>query len=85
VAILDVLIDGIEVDLSPGMTSGRFAISPSASLTVRGDRGFFVARDTVSLLDATGGRFGINDETTIGAMMSTRAMARRIVAKESMK
>jgi hypothetical protein len=49
-----------------GVTSGRFAISPSASLSVRGERGFFVARDTVSFLGATGGRFGINNETTLG-------------------
>src|SRR5262249_33078412 len=49
-----------------GITSGRFAISPSASLSVRGGRGFFVARDTLSFLGATGGRFGINNETTLG-------------------
>src|SRR3954468_15855167 len=49
-----------------GVTSGRFAISPNASLSVRGERGFFVARDTVSFLGATGGRFGINNETTLG-------------------
>jgi hypothetical protein len=52
--------------LAAGVTSGRFAISPSASLNVRGVRGFFVARDTVSFLGATGGRFGINNETTVG-------------------
>jgi hypothetical protein len=52
--------------LAAGITSGRFAISPSASLSVRGERGFFVARDTVSFLGATGGRFGINNETTVG-------------------
>jgi hypothetical protein len=52
--------------LVAGITSGRFAISPSASLSVRGARGFFVARDTVSFLGATGGRFGINNETTLG-------------------
>jgi len=33
---------------------------------VRGERGFFVARDTASFLGATGGRFGINNETTLG-------------------
>jgi hypothetical protein len=49
-----------------GVTSGRFAISPSASLSVRGKRWFFVARDTVSFLGATGGRFGLNNETTLG-------------------
>jgi hypothetical protein len=49
-----------------GVTSGRFAISPSASFSVRGERGFFVARDTASFLGATGGRFGINNETTLG-------------------
>src|SRR5262245_58440269 len=49
-----------------GVTSGQFAISPSASLSVRGARGFFVARDTVSFLGAAGGRFGINNETTLG-------------------
>jgi hypothetical protein len=52
--------------LAAGITSGRFVISPSASLSVRGERWFFVARDTVSLLGATGGRFGINNETTLG-------------------
>jgi hypothetical protein len=52
--------------LAAGVTSGRFAISPSASLSVRGERGFFVARDTVSFLGATGGQFGINNETTVG-------------------
>jgi hypothetical protein len=49
-----------------GVTSGRFAISPSASFSVRGERGFFVVRDTASFLGATGGRFGINNETTLG-------------------
>jgi hypothetical protein len=52
--------------LAVGVTPGRFAISPSASLSVRGDLGFFVARDTVSFLGATGGRFGIDNETTVG-------------------
>jgi hypothetical protein len=52
--------------LAAGITLGRFAISPSASLSLRGERGFFVARDTVSFLGATGGRFGINNETTVG-------------------
>ena len=52
--------------LVAGVTSGRFAISPNASLSFRGERGFFVARDTLSFLGATGGRFGINNETTIG-------------------
>jgi hypothetical protein len=52
--------------LAAGVTSGRFAISPSASLSIRGERGFFVARSTVSFLGATGGRFGINNETTLG-------------------
>jgi hypothetical protein len=52
--------------LVAGVTSGRFAISPSASFSVRGKRGFFVARDTVSFLGATGGRFGIHNETTLG-------------------
>ena len=49
-----------------GVTSGRFALSPSASFSVRGERGFFVVRDTASFLGATGGRFGINNETTLG-------------------
>jgi hypothetical protein len=56
--------------LAAGITSGRFAISPSASLSLRGERGFFVARDAVSLLGATGGRFGINNETTVGGGLS---------------
>ena len=49
-----------------GVTPARFAISPSASLSVRGERWFFVARDTASFLGAAGGRFGINNETTLG-------------------
>lgn len=52
--------------LAVGVTSGRFALSPSASFSVRGERGFFVARDTVSFLGVTGGRFGITNETTLG-------------------
>jgi hypothetical protein len=53
--------------LAAGITPGRFAISPSGSLSLRGERGFFFARDTVSFVGATGGRFGINNETTLGA------------------
>jgi hypothetical protein len=49
-----------------GVTSARFAVSPSASLSVRGDGLFFVARNTTSFLGATGGRFGIQNETTLG-------------------
>jgi hypothetical protein len=49
-----------------GVTPGRFAISPSASFSVRDERWFFVARNTASFLGATGGRFGINNETTLG-------------------
>jgi hypothetical protein len=52
--------------LSVGVTPGRFALSPSASFSVRGERGFLVVRDTASFLGATGGRFGINNETTLG-------------------
>jgi hypothetical protein len=52
--------------LAMGITPGQFAISPSASLSVRSPRWFLVARDTVSFLGATGGRFGINNETTLG-------------------
>jgi hypothetical protein len=52
--------------LSVGVTPGRFALSPSASFSVRGERWFFVVRDTASFLGATGGRFGINNETTLG-------------------
>ena len=52
--------------LTAGVTSGRFALSPSASVSVRGEQWFFVARDTVSFLGATGGRFGINNETSVG-------------------
>lgn len=37
-----------------GVTPGRFAISPSASVGVRGERWFFVARDTASFLGANG-------------------------------
>ena len=49
-----------------GVTPARFDISPSAGVSVRGERGFFFARDTVSFLGATGGRFGIDNETTLG-------------------
>lgn len=49
-----------------GVTPARFAISPSVSVSVLGERWFFVARDTVSFLGATGGRFGIDNETTAG-------------------
>ena len=56
--------------LAAGITSGRFAISPSASFGIRGERGFFVVRDTASFLGATGGRFGINNETTVGGGLS---------------
>ncbi len=52
--------------LAAGVTSGRFAVSPGVSFSVRDERWFFVARDTVSLLGATGGRFGITNETTLG-------------------
>ena len=53
--------------LAVGVTPARFAISPSASVSVRGDGWFFVARDTVSFLGATGDRFGLHNETTLGA------------------
>jgi hypothetical protein len=56
--------------LAVGITSGRFAISPSASLSLRSERAFFVARDTASFLGATGGRFGINNEATVGGGLS---------------
>ena len=49
-----------------GVTAARFAITPSASLSVRGERGFFVIRDGLSLLGAAGGPFGLNNETTVG-------------------
>ncbi len=56
--------------LAAGVASGRFAISPSASLSVGGKRGFFVARETISFLGATGGRFGVNNETSVGGGLS---------------
>jgi hypothetical protein len=52
--------------IAAGLSSARFAISPSASLSLRGDHWFFVGRDTLSLLGASGGRFGIDNETTVG-------------------
>ncbi len=52
--------------LAVGVTSGRFAIGPSASLSVRGEHWFFVARNTLSFLGATGGLFGLTNETTLG-------------------
>ena len=63
--------------LSVGVTSGRFALSPSASFSVRGEggeRGFFVVRDTASFLGATGGRFEINNETTPRIQRQPRAV-----------
>jgi hypothetical protein len=53
-----------------GVTPGRFAVSPSASVSLRGERGFFVARDTTSFLGASGGRFGVDNETTLGGGIS---------------
>jgi hypothetical protein len=53
--------------LVAGVTSARFAISPSASVSLRGEGWFFVARNTASFLGATGDRFGLNNETTLGA------------------
>ena len=50
-----------------GVASPRFAVSPSASVSLRGEGWFFVVRDTASFLGATGGRFGIQNETTLGA------------------
>lgn len=60
--------------LAAGITSGQFAISPSVSLGLHGERGFFVLRDTASFLGANGGRFGINNETTIGGGLSWERM-----------
>ncbi len=52
--------------LVAGVTSGRFAVSPNASLSIRGESGFFVVRDTLSFLGLGGGPFGIGNETTLG-------------------
>ncbi len=52
--------------LVAGVTPGRFSVSPSVSLSIRGERGFFVVRDTLSFLGLAGGRFGIENETTVG-------------------
>ena len=52
--------------LVAGVTPARFAISPSASVSLRGESWFLVARDTASFLGATGGRVGIHNETTFG-------------------
>jgi len=60
--------------LVAGITPGRFALSPSASVSIRGERGFFVARDTAAFLGITGGRFGINNETTVGGGFSWERM-----------
>ncbi len=53
--------------LALGVTPARFAVSPSASVSLRGDGWFLVARDTASFLGATGDQFGIHNETTLGA------------------
>jgi hypothetical protein len=52
--------------LVAGATPARFSVSPGVGFSARGDGGFFVARDTVSFLGAGGGRFGIENDTTIG-------------------
>jgi hypothetical protein len=52
--------------VAAGVTPARFAMSPGASFSVRGERWFFVVRDTASFLGAGGGRFGIDNETTAG-------------------
>jgi hypothetical protein len=52
--------------LVAGVTAARFAISPSASVSLRGEGWFFVARDTASFLGATGGLFGLHNEITLG-------------------
>ncbi len=52
--------------LLAGVTSARFAVSPSASVSLRGEGWFLAARDTASFLGATGGWFGIQNETTLG-------------------
>ena len=52
--------------LVAGVTPGGFSVSPSVSLSIRGERGFFVVRDTLSFLGLAGGRFGIENETTVG-------------------
>ena len=49
-----------------GVTPGRLAVSPSASVSVRGEGWFFVVRDTVSFLGVNGEQFGIHNETTLG-------------------
>jgi hypothetical protein len=49
-----------------GVTPARLALGPSGSVSVRGERVFFVARETLSFLGANGGRFGIDGETTAG-------------------
>jgi hypothetical protein len=60
--------------LVAGVTSARFAISPSASVSLRGEGWFFVVRDTASFLGATGDRFGINNETTLGGGLFGESM-----------
>jgi hypothetical protein len=52
--------------LVAGVTPGRFTVSPGASLSIRGEHGFFVVRDTLSFLGLAGGRFGFDNETTVG-------------------
>ncbi len=52
--------------LAVGVTPARLAVSPSGSMSVRGERAFFVTRDTVSFLGVNGGLFGVDNETTVG-------------------
>jgi hypothetical protein len=52
--------------LAAGVTPGRFAVSPSLSLLLRGSGPFFMVRDTVALVGAAGGPLGVNNEATLG-------------------
>jgi hypothetical protein len=52
--------------LLAGVGPARFTLGPSASVSLRGERGFLVVRDTLSLVGLTGGRLGVDNETTLG-------------------
>jgi len=52
--------------MAAGVGPPRFVLSPSASASLRwSGGGFLVLRDVASFLGTTGGRFGINNETTL--------------------
>lgn len=52
--------------LLAGVGPARLTLGPSVALGLRGERGFLALRDTLSLVGLTGGRLGVDNETTLG-------------------